>query len=49
LAPALVVAGLLFGVLLAVIVADQVAAGRHRRRAGPSALERIGDSSPAAG
>jgi low temperature requirement protein LtrA len=40
-APALVVAGLLFGVLVAVIVGDQVAAVRRRRRGEPSPLERV--------
>ena len=40
-APALVVAALLFGVLVAVIVGDQVAAQRRRRRGEPSPLERI--------
>jgi low temperature requirement protein LtrA len=40
-APALVVAALLVGVLVAVIVADQVAAARRRRRGEPSPLERI--------
>ena len=40
-APALVVAGLLFGVLVAVIVSDQIA-GMHRRQRGePSLLERV--------
>lgn len=40
-APALVVAALLFGVLVAVIVADQIAA-LHRRQCGdPSPLERV--------
>lgn len=41
-APALVVAGLLFGVLVAVIVGDQVAAVRRRGRGEPSPLERVG-------
>jgi low temperature requirement protein LtrA len=41
-APALVVAGLLFGVLIAVIVGDQVAAARRRGRGEPSPLERVG-------
>jgi low temperature requirement protein LtrA len=40
-APALVVAGLLFGVLVAVIVGDQVAAVHRRRRGEPSPLERV--------
>jgi low temperature requirement protein LtrA len=40
-APALVVAGLLFGVLVAVIVADHVAAARRRGRGEPSPLERV--------
>src|SRR5215207_2045851 len=40
-APALVVAGFLFGVLVAVIVGDQVAAVRRRRRGEPSPLERV--------
>lgn len=40
-APALVVAGLLFGVLVAVIVGDQVAAARRRGRGEPSPLERV--------
>jgi low temperature requirement protein LtrA len=40
-APALVVAALLLGVLIAVIVADQVAANRRRRRGEPSPLERV--------
>jgi low temperature requirement protein LtrA len=40
-APALVVAALLFAVLVAVIVADQVAANRRRRRGEPSPLERL--------
>ncbi len=35
-APALVVAGLLFGVLVAVIVRDQIAAARHQTRDEPS-------------
>ena len=39
--PALVVAALLLGVLVAVIVADQVTATRRRRRGAPSPLERI--------
>jgi low temperature requirement protein LtrA len=41
-APALVVAGLLFGVLVGVIVADQVAAVRRRGRDEPSPLGRAG-------
>jgi low temperature requirement protein LtrA len=40
-APALVVTGLLFGVLVAVIVADQVAAARRRERGDPAPLERV--------
>jgi low temperature requirement protein LtrA len=40
-APALVVAALLFGVLVAVIVADHVAGARRRRRGEPSPLERV--------
>jgi len=40
-APALVVAALLLGVLVAVIVADQLAAQRRRRRGEPSPLERL--------
>jgi low temperature requirement protein LtrA len=40
-APALVVAGLLFAVLVAVIVSDQIAAARRRRRGGASPLERL--------
>jgi low temperature requirement protein LtrA len=40
-APALVVAGLLFCVLVAVIVGDQVATVRRRRRGEPSPLERV--------
>jgi hypothetical protein len=40
-APALVVAALLLGVLIAVIVSDQVSATRRRRRDEPSPLERI--------
>jgi low temperature requirement protein LtrA len=40
-APALVVAGLLFGVLVAVIVGDQIAGARRRRRGEPSPLERM--------
>jgi low temperature requirement protein LtrA len=40
-APALVVAALLVGVLVAVIVADQIAADRRRRRGESSPLERI--------
>src|SRR5215207_678620 len=45
--PALAVAGLLFGVLVAVIVADQVAGARRSRRAEPSALERVEQPAPA--
>jgi len=41
-ASALVVAALLFGVLVAVIVADHVAAARRRARGEPSPLERVG-------
>jgi low temperature requirement protein LtrA len=44
-APALVVGGLLFGVLVAVIVAEQVAAARRRHRGEPSPLERVGAES----
>ena len=40
-APALVVAALLFAVLVAVIVADQLAADRRRRRGEPSPLDRL--------
>jgi low temperature requirement protein LtrA len=40
-APALVVAGLLFGVLVAVIVGDQMAGARRRGRGEPSPLERV--------
>jgi low temperature requirement protein LtrA len=40
-APALVIAGLLFGVLVAVIVGDQLAAARRKVRGEPSALERL--------
>ena len=40
-APALVVAALLLGVLVAVIVADQIAGQRRRRRGEPSPLDRI--------
>jgi hypothetical protein len=40
-APALVVAALLLGVLIAVIVSDQIAANRRRRRGEPSPLERV--------
>jgi low temperature requirement protein LtrA len=40
-ASALVVAGLLFGVLVAVIVADHLAAARRRARGEPSPLERV--------
>jgi low temperature requirement protein LtrA len=41
-APALVVAGLLLAVLVAVIVGDQLAAARRRGRGEPSPLERLG-------
>jgi low temperature requirement protein LtrA len=41
-APALVVAGLLLAVLVAVIVGEQVAAARRRGRGEPSPLERLG-------
>jgi low temperature requirement protein LtrA len=40
-APALVVAGLLFGVLVGVIVGDQVAGARRTARGEPSPLERL--------
>jgi low temperature requirement protein LtrA len=40
-APSLVVAALLLGVLVAVIVADQISATRRRRRGEPSPLERL--------
>jgi hypothetical protein len=40
-APALVVAALLFGVLVSVIVGDQIAAAHRRRRGEPSPLERL--------
>ena len=40
-APALVVAALLFGVLVAVIAGDQMAALHRRRRGEPSPLERV--------
>ena len=40
-APALVVAALLFGVLVAVIVGDQLAARHRRQRGEPSPLERV--------
>jgi low temperature requirement protein LtrA len=40
-APALVVAGLLFAVLVAVIVGDQIAGARRRQRGEPSPLERV--------
>jgi low temperature requirement protein LtrA len=40
-APALVVAALLLGVLVAVIVGDQVAAAHRRHRGEPSPLERV--------
>jgi low temperature requirement protein LtrA len=43
-APALVVAALLFGVLVAVIVGDQIATAQRRRRGEPSPLERIAPS-----
>jgi low temperature requirement protein LtrA len=41
-APALVVAGLLFAVLVGVIVGDQVAGARRTARGEPSPLERLG-------
>jgi low temperature requirement protein LtrA len=41
-APALVVAALLFGVLVAAIVGDQVAAARREICGEPSPLERLG-------
>jgi low temperature requirement protein LtrA len=41
-ASALVVASLLLVVLIAVIVGDQIAAGRRRSRGEPSPLERLG-------
>jgi low temperature requirement protein LtrA len=41
-APALVIAGLLFGVLVAVIVGDQVAAARREIRGEQSPLQRLG-------
>jgi low temperature requirement protein LtrA len=41
-APALVVAALLLGVLVAVIVGDQLAGARRRGRGEPSPLERLG-------
>ena len=44
-APALVVAGLLFAVLVAVIVSDQLAGARRRRRGEPSLLERVESAS----
>ena len=44
-APALVVSALLFGVLVAVIAGDQVAALHRRRRGEPSPLERVPASS----
>jgi hypothetical protein len=44
-APALVVAGLLFGVLVAVIVADHLAAARRTARAEPTPLGRAGVAS----
>ena len=40
-APALVVAALLFAVLVAVIIGNQVAAAQRRRRGEPSPLERV--------
>ena len=40
-APALVVAGLLFAVLVAVIVGDQIAGAHRRARGEPSPLERV--------
>jgi hypothetical protein len=40
-APALAVAGVLLGVLVAVIVADQHVAARRRGHSEPSALERV--------
>ncbi len=40
-APALVVAALLFGVLVSVIIGDQIAAAHRRRRGEPSPLERL--------
>jgi hypothetical protein len=40
-APALVVAGLLFGVLVAVIAGDELAALHRGRRGDPSPLERV--------
>jgi hypothetical protein len=43
-APALVVAALLFGVLVSVIVGDQIAAAHRRRRGEPSPLERVAPS-----
>src|SRR5215207_1761821 len=43
-APALVVAGFLFGVLVAVIAAEQIAGMRRRRRGEPSPLERVATS-----
>jgi low temperature requirement protein LtrA len=44
-APALVVAALLFGVLVAVIVGDQVAGAHRRQRGEPSPLERMAGAS----
>jgi hypothetical protein len=41
-APALVVAGLLLGVLVAVIVGDHIAGARREIRRDPSPLERVG-------
>jgi low temperature requirement protein LtrA len=41
-APALVVGGLLLAILVAVIVADQLAGARRRARGEPSPLERLG-------
>ena len=43
-APALVVSALLFGVLVAVIVGDQIASAQRRRRGEPSPLERLATS-----
>ena len=47
-APALVVAALLFGVLVAVIVSDQITAARRRQRGEASPLERL-EAAPDAG
>jgi low temperature requirement protein LtrA len=44
-APALVVGALLLGVLVAVIVGDQIAAHRRRRRGEPSPIERVAATS----